>query len=120
MKHFLTLFVTLFIAGCTYPHKPMPEVQRNISVIQLKFVKDVHDSCNEGAGTNYPRIIARYQSCARWTSNKTFKSTGREYNTCEITVGQSINHEVLGHEVLHCFVGNFHGGENYSEELAER
>ncbi|NRP15695.1 hypothetical protein XMA152_001353 [Marinobacterium sp. xm-a-152] len=98
----------------------MPVVHRNISFIQLKFVEDVHESFNEGAGTNYPQAVARYQSCASWTPNKTFKSTGRKYNPCEITLGQGISNEVLGHEVLHSFEGNFHGGENYSEELAER
>ena len=110
----------LMITGCTFPQKPLPELQRNVSVLQIKVVDDVHDSCNEGAGTNYPRVVARYQSCARWTPNKTLKSTGKEYNTCEITVGHNVNLEVLGHEVLHCFVGNFHGGDSRRSELAVR
>ena len=120
MKKALFALVVLSTAGCTYPQKPMPELQRNVSVIQIKLVDDVHDSCNASAGTDYPRVVAKYQSCARWTSNKTLQSTGREYNTCEITVGQSVNMEVLGHEVLHCFVGNFHGGETHTNELAIR
>lgn len=120
MKLILGAIAALSIVGCTYPQKPMPEMHRNISVISIKQVDDVHQSCNEGAGTNYPRLVAKYQSCARWTDNKTLRSTGREYNTCEITIGRSVNMEVLGHEVLHCFVGNFHGSDNHRDEVAVR
>jgi len=120
VKMSIIVCTALMITGCTLPQIPLPELQRNVSVLQIKVVDDVHDSCNEGAATNYLRIVARYQSCARWTPNKTLKSTGREYNTCEITVGRSVNLEVLGHEVLHCFVGNFHGGDSRRSELAVR
>lgn len=120
MTKLLLPLAALLVTGCTYPQKPLPDLQRNISVIKIKRVEDVHASCNAGAGTNYPRIVARYQSCARWTSNKTLKSTGRDYNTCEITLGQDVNLEVLGHEVLHCFVGNFHGGDSHRSEVAVR
>ena len=120
MKQIFFLIAALTLVGCTYPQKPMPDLDRNISVIKLKLVEDVHASCNQGAGTNYPRVVARYQSCAKWTSNKTLKSTGREYNSCEITLGKSVNMEVLGHEVLHCFVGNFHGEDKPRNELATR
>ena len=120
MKKILCAILALFIVGCAHPHKPMPLVHHDISVVKLKFVEDVHESCNEGAGTSYPRLIAKYQSCARWTASKTFKSTGRQYNTCEITLGKNVNMEVLGHEVLHCFTGNFHGGESHRDDLAAR
>lgn len=120
MKKALLAITAFAIAGCTYPQKPMPALERNVCVIQIKLVDDVHESCNIGAGTNYPRVLAKYQGCARWTANKTLKSTGREYNTCEITLGKSVNMEVLGHEVLHCFVGNFHGEDKQRNELASR
>lgn len=115
-----TLLATQVLTGCVYPQTTSQDIHRNVSVIHINQVKDVHKTCNEGAGTDYTRLIAKYQGCARWSETKTLKSTGREYNTCIITIGETINYEVLGHEVMHCFTGNFHGDEPVKRELAIR
>jgi hypothetical protein len=123
MQIFKTISVIVLahiLTGCVYHQTTLPDIDRNVSVIHINQVEDVHTTCNEGASTNYPRLIAQYQGCARWSETKTLKSTGREYNTCIVTIGETVNFEVLGHEVMHCFTGNFHGDEPVREELAAR
>lgn len=120
MKGVFLAVMAFILSGCVYPQKNIPHIDQSVSVIHINQVADVHKSCNEGAGTNYPRVIAKYQGCARWSETKTLRSTGREYNTCIITIGESVNLEVLGHEVLHCFVGNFHSDTSDKNELASR
>jgi hypothetical protein len=47
-----------------------------------------------------PDTMARHkfiQACAGWAGNE-----------CLIVTGTVTNHQLLGHEVRHCFEGNFH------------
>jgi len=102
----LTLLLLAGAAGCaaTKPVDPIPKhgtIQRSITWV---LTDDPQEACDYYLGK--PLIGAR-RACARLRGNE-----------CTIYVKPPRNEEdryaiyVLGHEALHCFVGNFHHALN--------
>ncbi len=70
----------------------------NKSVITWTTVKDVQAECDRQShrrgygGFNYP-----VEACSFW---------GKD--SCEIVTSKVVNFHTVGHEIRHCFQGNFH------------
>ena len=102
----VTAIVCLLATGCaaTKPIDPIPTqgtIRRSITWV---LAEDPIAACNQAVGK--PLIGVRY-ACARLQGNE-----------CTIFVKPPRSEEdrtaiyILGHEALHCFVGNFHYAAN--------
>ena len=82
------------------PHQKFPTSKNhtNKSVITWTTVKDVQAECERQShrrgygGFNYP-----VEACSFW---------GKD--SCEIVTSKVVNFHTVGHEIRHCFQGNFH------------
>jgi hypothetical protein len=103
---FLLVMVSLMAIGCaaTKPIDPIPTqgtIRRSITWV---LAEDPIAACNQALGK--PLIGVRH-ACARLRGNE-----------CVIYVKPPRSEEdrtaiyILGHEALHCFVGNFHYAAN--------
>ena len=73
------------------------------SKISWEVVDDVPKACSEdrirSIGKPYPyKVLA----CSNW-----HKNIFNQY-VCRIITGKNVNNEIVGHEIRHCFQGNFH------------
>jgi hypothetical protein len=105
MKLALLAFI-LLLAGCgaTAPnvvgykvidYNVMSEPGTRSTTVRWITVADIDSTCRSLGATAATRILA----CARWTRN---------HQLCEIYTGPSTSHQALGHELHHCFDGQFH------------
>lgn len=47
----------------------------------------------------FKRIAGNLSGCAGWNA---------DFTVCTIVIGEVTTHQVLGHELRHCFEGNYH------------
>lgn len=71
--------------------------------ITWETVDNVQKACSEdrikSIGKPYPyKVLA----CSNWTKN-----LFNQYK-CHIITGKTVNNEIVGHEIRHCFQGSFH------------
>lgn len=93
---------TALLTGCagivTIPQEGRFEAQPKPAGVRITWlvVADPTAKCKE----LFPATMASrpiIPACAVWAPNK-----------CVIVTGTVTNHQILGHEVRHCFEGNFH------------
>jgi hypothetical protein len=95
MKHFMVVVCLGLLYGCG------PDTPATVLVEHKLVPKDyIEDTCG-------PNSVG----CAFWINNH----SGQQYRECTIYTmheGEYVNdldyHRVLGHELKHCMVGNFH------------
>jgi hypothetical protein len=105
-RTFAAIFCLAAAAGCaaTKPTDPIPAHGTISRTITWVLAEDPIQACNQALGK--PLIGTRH-ACARLRGNE-----------CIIYVKPPRNEEdrtaiyILGHEALHCFVGNFHNAAN--------
>lgn len=70
----------------------------NTSTITIRSVDNVREACEaESRKRGNGGFGFALNACAFWEDKK-----------CTIIVGPRVNNDILGHEVRHCFQGNFH------------
>ena len=101
--HFLVSLTGCAMVGQTEyeDFKPMSPTARIMNNVKLTWEvrADVGEYCLQtqkrlGKSQGVPPL-----ACAIWTAS---------LNECKVVTGPNPNHVVLGHEVRHCFEGNFH------------
>lgn len=66
-------------------------------------VDDAEKTCNDirikQKGSPYPYKV---DACSKWTRH--------QFNVfeCHIITNKNVNNDIVGHEIRHCFQGNFH------------
>lgn len=90
----LVLVLVSLLSGCStqFTYKE----GRDSRYIIWHRVSDIDSVCKAMRG-NRDSIFITLEGCARWTAY-----------TCEIYTDVDTTHEILGHEVRHCFQGRFH------------
>lgn len=80
--------------------KPMAPHARVMNKVKLTWEvrEDAGDYCQK-AQKKASLFDAKPIACALWVASA---------NECKVITGPNPNHVVLGHEVRHCFEGNFH------------
>jgi hypothetical protein len=83
------------ISGCSSTSfQALPGIKTlNTKWVVVKNVQQVCQTITDGP----PDIL--YSGCATWD---------RERLHCTIFTGEKVTNELLGHELRHCFYGNFH------------
>ena len=71
-------------------------------LIEVKVVDDINAVCQAVFAKKNKTLTFIVDGCSDWT----FKEEGP--NTCTIYVEHLTNNDILGHEMHHCLVGNFH------------
>jgi hypothetical protein len=96
IKKLVAVTVSLLTA-CSSVQTTDPVFYSKTKTIQWRRVSNVDEHCRN----LHPDLHSRsqYQGCAKWY---------RAENKCVIVTGLLDNFEVIGHELKHCFVGEFH------------
>lgn len=95
--------LSVFFSGCSTPALPMNEYGNFFArkqefraikepSIEVKYVNEPHVECTRRV--NHSSALG----CAYWNNEK-----------CWIIIGQKTSYTIIGHEIRHCFEGNFHG-----------
>ena len=72
------------------------------SNITIRVVKNIEEMCRKNGRKNLHQITSKnVEACSTWSF-----SGGK--STCIIFASKDIDYWILGHEVRHCFQGNFH------------
>lgn len=104
------LFGLLFITSLAhaglekdaYEMYDMSKLKTNQSLVKIVVVDDVKAACNKlRTSEGLAPFTYGVDACSVWPKDGTFKS-------CTIYIGKKTNNDILGHEIRHCFVGNFH------------
>jgi len=70
--------------------------------ITIKVVKNIEETCRKNGRKNLHQITSKnVEACSTWSF-----SGGQ--STCIIFTSKDTDFWILGHEVRHCFQGNFH------------
>ena len=70
----------------------------NQTIVTWKRVDNVIDECNtEFERLGFAKILYRVQACSFWTKT-----------SCTIITSKTTTQHSLGHELRHCFQGNWH------------
>lgn len=99
----LAIISAAVISGCaTYQHPAhnptvVVEVGQRTTQVAWVVVEDVNATCRQLGIVKYPGM--EIYACARWR---------RDFSYCEIYTGKNTTHHALGHELQHCFDGNYH------------
>ena len=110
MKFALSLFLFLFLMGspgwCTTenPHAEFPARNNftNSSTITWRYSKNIIAECNrESKLRGLGGFKYAVEACSFWT-----KVNGKD--ECTIITDPMPNFHTVGHEIRHCFQGNFH------------
>ncbi len=92
-----TLYLTICVAmtGCS---SPTFTVQRDVRMVNVRWVivDDIQEVCHMLTGGKSEYV---YHACATWDKAK---------QHCTIFTSRHVTHEWLGHELQHCFDGDFH------------
>jgi len=68
------------------------------TTITWKAVDNVQEACNnEAVKRNFPKYSYKIDACSFWVDDN-----------CLIITAKTLNHDTIGHEVRHCFSGNWH------------
>jgi hypothetical protein len=104
------LFGLLFIATAVqagmekdaYEKYDMTNLKTDQSLIKIVTVDDVKAACNRlRVSEGLKPFTFSVEACSVWPKDGSFKS-------CTVYIGKKTNNDILGHEIRHCFVGNFH------------
>lgn len=105
---FLTFLLVLNISDTNASDNPYEyfSTQQNFtynSKITWKVVDDVQKTCNDIHVKNTGKSITkRVLACASWSKNIIFK------DECTIITSKNTTMWTVGHEIRHCFQGDFH------------
>ena len=76
--------------------------QAKTVVISIKVVKNIEETCRKLGSRRSNEPTTKYvEACSTWSL------LGGKV-TCTIFTPKNIDYWILGHEVRHCFQGNFH------------
>lgn len=102
--------LSMFASGCAltvpilplHDYQPFPvSEQENRAIrtplVHFKELPDINTHCAQLLGPPPPRL--RYFGCARWTAG---------LDICEVYLPSNPSNHIKGHELRHCFDGNFH------------
>jgi hypothetical protein len=106
---FQTLLIALMGVVCNSygyyedPHQSFPTSKNttNKTTVTWESVDDVQAACEKGShkrgygGFNYP-----VEACSFWNNS-----------SCHVITAKRVNFHTLGHEIRHCFQGDFHKGK---------
>ena len=105
------LVVLLMFAGTVHASERFSTNSNFVTTSTINWIKvdNVFEACdteskNRGNG-GFARLGSgqKMDGCAFW-SNPTPNKT----NMCTVITAKTTDHDTLGHEVRHCFQGNFH------------
>ena len=107
MKYIILFLISMPVFAklekSAYEKYSATESMTTVTKITWETVNNPEKICNElrikQTGKPYTYKV---DACSSWTKN-----LFNQY-TCHIITGKSINNDILGHEVRHCFQGNFH------------
>lgn len=105
MKKLLVLLLLTANAQAETPYEHFPAINNTTNTVDItwEYVDDIETTCNairaNTGGTPYPYAV---QACSRWSKNIFGKTV------CTITTSKNPTYWNIGHEVRHCFQGNFH------------
>ena len=93
----VTILLTLImLAGCeTF----VVNKKVNTTVVSWYVVEDVKKVCNELFKANNIKQKMIVEGCAIWKE---------DFSSCTIITPLTTTHDVIGHELRHCFEGHFH------------
>jgi len=76
--------------------------QAKTALISIKVVKNIEETCKKlGSKRAHQLTSKNVEACSTW-------SLYGGQSTCIIYTAKDIDFWILGHEVRHCFQGNFH------------
>ena len=76
--------------------------QAKTTIISIKVVKNIEETCRKLGSKRAHQLTSKYvEACSMW-------SLSGSQSTCTIFTAKDIDFWILGHEVRHCFQGNFH------------
>jgi cation transport regulator ChaC len=80
----------------------MSKLKTDQSLIRIVAVDDVKAACNKlRVNEGLKPFTYNVEACSVWPKDGSFKS-------CTVYIGKKTNNDILGHEIRHCFQGNFH------------
>jgi len=100
----ITTCITAYCAVAETPYDTFslensPVKAANISII---VVKNLEETCRKLEFKNSHRTVSKFvEACSTW-------SFASGQSNCVIYTAKIIDFWILGHEVRHCFQGNFH------------
>jgi hypothetical protein len=108
MKSAIAAVMAVLLTGCatstgwmyTVPNEPAFNPAPQVQGVRVKLIKveDPSATCR----AMYPTTLGGYRimlACAGWSPDR---------SECTIVTGMKPLPEVIGHELRHCFEGNFH------------
>jgi hypothetical protein len=105
------LIVLLMFAGTVHASERFSTDDNFVTTSTIKWVQvtNVFEACdaeskNRGNG-GFARLGAglKMDGCSFWSNPAPNKT-----NICTVITGKITDHDTVGHEVRHCFQGNFH------------
>ena len=106
----LVIILTAFVPGFVYGEVvetpfDMFSLEDNVvsnSNITIRVVKNIEETCRKNRRKSLHQITSKnVEACSTWSF-----SGGQ--SICIIFASKDIDYWILGHEVRHCFQGNFH------------
>lgn len=104
-KFTATALLTLLLSGCSgqmiflLPEEDFPVANKS-KMVQITWITDSNpnERCSRMANAK-PSATKRFVGCAAYDESA---------NTCTIVTSPTTTNEVIGHEMRHCFEGQFH------------
>ena len=97
IKKPLTIIVSLLTACSTTTTEPI--FYSKTTTIQWRKVSNVHEYCRQALPHKKLKENEIFYGCATWSKVE---------SKCTIITGYADNLTIIGHEVKHCFTGEFH------------
>ena len=100
-KAIITALSALLLVGCATPQRSgeFAAPAKKVVSITWEARADAGHHCARLAGHFAPTVVGNtLNGCATWD----------DAGNCRIITPLHLSHELLGHEVRHCFMGNFH------------
>ena len=105
------LVVLLMLVGSAHASEKFSTDSNFVTTSTIKWVAvdNVFEACDieskkrGNGGFSRLRIGQKMEGCSFW-SNMTPNNT----NMCTIITARNTDHDTVGHEIRHCFQGNFH------------
>jgi hypothetical protein len=105
-----SLFIFLIVAGTVHANEKFSTKSNFVRSSEITWIQvdDVFDSCDRESkkrgNVGFPALDKgkKMDACSFWDPavNRT--------NVCTIITGKNTDQDTVGHEVRHCFQGNFH------------
>lgn len=100
----MTIFSTSIFASSEDPHEQFSANKNNTnkSTITWRPVESVQAECEkESKRLGYGGFGYPVEACSFWDKSSI-------NNVCTIITAKNVNFHTVGHEIRHCFQGNFH------------